>query len=305
LGKEYFDQYGDKFKSGGLKKGIPIETLDKVWSDLCAYGAWSFNKSHAVAYGIISYWCAYMKAHYPFEYAAAMLSHEGDSKKQIQILREMHAEGISYIPVDKELSDSRWRPAVRSGQKYLIGPLSMVKGIGPKLMSDILRSRSDPVGRPMSPRAIKLLDNPKTEIDDLWPISARIKQLMPDPAARNIHTPPTRLLDVQIDGEEHNVLVFCTVKQIKPRDENEAVNVARRGGRRIIGSQTASLNLFLNDDTDEIFAKVERQQFKELGQPIVDRGRAGKALYAIKGSVPRNFRMIRVENVRYIGDMDE
>ncbi len=101
------------------------------------------------------------------------------------------------------------------------------------------------------------------------------------------------------------MLVFCTVKQIKPRDENEAVNVARRGGRRIAGNNTASLNLFINDDTDEIFAKVERQQFKELGQPIIDKGRPGKSLYAIKGSVPRNFRMIRIENVRYLGDMEE
>jgi hypothetical protein len=61
------------------------------------------------------------------------------------------------------------------------------------------------------------------------------------------------------------------------------------------------------DDTDTIFGKITRWQFEKLGRPIVDHGRLGKALYAVKGKMRANtnFRMITISNVRYIGDLDK
>lgn len=302
LGKEYFDKYGDRFKIGARAKGISDDILNKLWDELCSYGSWAFNKSHSVAYGIISYWCCYLKAHFPFEYAAASLSHEGDSKKQIMMLREMHREGIGYIPVDFELSTNKWRPAERDGQRVLVGPLSIVKGIGPKVMAQILSHRKGENNKPLPPKVFKMIENPQTEIDSLWPIRDKFKQVMPNPQDRNILTPPTEIIDVQTNGREFPTLVFCVIKQIKPRDENEEVLVAKRKGE-IKKGQTAYLNMFLNDDTDEIYAKIDTRLFRELAQPIIDRGSPGKHLYAIKGKVPRNFRMITVENVRYIGEI--
>jgi hypothetical protein len=92
------------------------------------------------------------------------------------------------------------------------------------------------------------------------------------------------------------------VQQIKPRDENEAVNVAKRGYE--VKGPTQSLNLTVSDDTDRIFCRVDRFKFDKIGKEIVDRGRPGKAIYAIKGKVPDSFRMIRVENIRFIGFVD-
>jgi len=68
---------------------------------------------------------------------------------------------------------------------------------------------------------------------------------------------------------------------------------------------TQSLNMTVSDDTDRIFAKIDRFSFDKLGREIVDRGRPGSALYAMKGEVPPDFRMLKVTNVRFIGFMDD
>ncbi len=304
LGKEYFDQFGDPWKRGAIARGVDPAKADKVWDDLCAYGAWSFNKSHSVAYGMISYWCCWLKAHHPFEFAAATLSHEDDPARQIMLLREMMAEGYEYLPFDPDQSKEKWTVGRKGDQRVLVGPLGAVKGIGPKMVSSILSARVR--GEPIPARAAKLLAEGKTDIDSLWPIRDAFQRLLPDPAQRNIHTPPTPIIDVQIQQEDYDVLVFCTLSKINPRDENEAVNVARRG-HEIKDGKTTSLNLQLTDDTDTIFAKIDRFKYADMGKAIVERGRVGKALYAVKGRVRggSTFRMISIKAIRHIGDLAE
>jgi DNA polymerase III alpha subunit len=304
LGKEYFDQFGNPWKKGAIAKGVDPKAADKIWDDLCAYGAWSFNKSHSVAYGLLSYWCCWLKAHYPMEFAAATLSHEDTAMRQIQLLREMKAEGYDYIPVDAKISDLKWKIGWKDGNKCLVGPLHNVKGIGPKMVSQILSARKR--DEPLPDRAAKLLTNPTTDIDSLWPIRDGFQKHMPDPLARNIITPPTPIIEAQPTANEQEFMFFCTPTKINPRDENEVVNVARRG-YEIKDGKTQSLNLQITDDTDTIFAKVTRWDWERLGRPIVDRGRPGKALYAIKGTMRANasFRMITVKAVRFIGELDK
>jgi DNA polymerase-3 subunit alpha len=303
LGKEYFDQFGDPWKAGAIAKGVDPTAAEKIWDDLCAYGAWSFNKSHSVAYGIISYWCCWLKAHYPFEFAAATLSHENDPARQIQMLREMVAEGYEYIPVDLEYSTAKWVVGSRDGKRMLVGPLQNVYGIGPKTVQSIIACRAR--NEKMPDKVRKLFADPKTPIDSIWPIRDAFRRLMPDPLERNIVTPPTPIVDLQIQQNDYEAMVFCTFSKINPRDENEAVIIARRGFE-IKDGLTASLNLQLTDDTDTIFGKIDRWKFPKLGQEIVDRGKTGKALYAVKGTIKGNtsFRMMMIKQVRYIGDME-
>lgn len=304
LGKEYFDQFGDPWKAGAIAKGVDPAKAEKVWDDLCAYGAWSFNKSHSVAYGLISYWCCWLKAHHPFAFAAATLSHETDPMRQIQLLREMVAEGFEYVPVDAEYSGEKWSIGFRDGKQYLVGPLSSVKGIGPKMVKTIIGARAR--GEPMPDRAKKLLANPKTDIDSIWPVRDAFKRHMPDPLERNIVTPPTPVIKAQIKAQDYTVVLFVTPSKINPRDENEAVIVARRG-YEIKDGRTTSLNLQLTDDTDTIFGKVSRYDYEKFGREIVDRGRPGKALYAIKGRIRggSSFRMVMIQSIKYIGDIDK
>lgn len=304
LGKEYFDQFGDPWKAGAVAKGVEEKDTIKIWDDLCAYGSWSFNKSHSVAYGLLSYWCCWLKAYFPFEFAAASLSHEKDPHRQIQMLREMRAEGYDYIPVDPETSDRKWTVGFKNGQRVLVGPLHNVKGIGPKMVNQILGARNR--GEPMPDRAKKLLAKPKTDIDSLWPIRDGFRRLLPKPEERNILTPPTKIIDIQTVNEEKDFVIFCTFSHINPRDENEAVIVARRG-YEVKDGKTASLNLQMTDDTDTIFGKITRFDYERLGRSIVDYGRAGKCLYAVKGTMKPNmtFRMLTIKAVKYIGDLDK
>jgi hypothetical protein len=264
------------------------------------------HNSHSVAYGLLSYWCCYLKARFPLEFAAATLTHESDPDRQLKLLRELVAEGYSYLPVCAETSTEKWSVARKGGKGYLVGPLSNVKGIGPKTVSAILSARAR--GEKMNERARKLLANAKTPIDSLYPIGDAFKRLLPDPHARNIVTKPTRIIDIKIEEDDYDVVIFCTLAKINPRDENEAVNIARRGFVRTDGL-TASLNLQLKDDTDIIFGKISRFDYERLGKDIVDRGKANKALYAIKGRVRGNrggdmhFRMVMIKAVKYIGDI--
>ena len=300
LGKEFFDQFGDPWKKGAIAKGVDPDKVDKVWDDLCAYGAWSFNKSHSVAYGIISYWCCWLKAHYPAEFAAATLTRESDPDRQLAMLREMTAEGISYVPIDPNLSTDKW--TVRSGPegKILVGPLSNVKGIGPRIINSILGARAR--NEPLPDRAAKLLSNPTTTLDSLWPIADAFKRVMPEPRERNINTPPTAVEDVENVEHFKDVVLFVTLAKINPRDENEPVLVARRGFE-ITDGKTAHLNLQMQDDTGIIFGKINRFRYEKIGAEIVNRGSPGKHLYAIKGQAltDGSFKMISIQGVKYIG----
>jgi len=300
LGKEYFDQFGDKFKSGAESKGVPRETCEKLWDDMCAYGAWAFNKSHAVAYGRISYWCAWMKAYHPYEFAAATLTHEGDPKRQIEILRELAREDINYTPVDPEISDDKWRVKRKEGKTYLVGPVTAVKGIGPKMASQIISCRQ--LGAPLPERAQKLLANAVTPVDSLYPVRDAVARNCPPLDEMNILSEPVPLHKIGPDHHNKSFLVIVRIDKIKPNDENEEVYVARRGGKRISGPHTTRLILKISDDTDEIVAKVHRNHYDKLGKPIVELGGAGKVIYALKGQLAYldGFRLFNIHRIKYL-----
>jgi hypothetical protein len=168
-------------------------------------------------------------------------------------------------------------------------------------MLEILGARKS--GEALRPTLRKKLENAKTEIDSIFPISDAVKRKYATLAEAGIVTEPTPIKDVQC-GLKGEVVIIGVLRKIAPRDENEAVNVQRRG-YEIKDGKTASLNLFAIDDSDEIFCKVNRFDFETLGAPIIERGAPMKHIYAIKGNVPPFFRMISIKNVKYLGAMEE
>ena len=128
---------------------------------------------------------------------------------------------------------------------------------------------------------------------------------MPDPSARNILTPITKIGDITEEHEEETTfLIVAVVKTINPRDENETIMVARRGYELKDGPLT-SLNLQMEDDTGIIYCKIGRWKYDQFGKGIVDRGRPTKSIYAVKGKAMARRRFLMVESVRYIGDMEQ
>jgi DNA polymerase III alpha subunit len=301
LGKEFFDRYGDRWKVRAIKKGIPESVATKVWDDLCAYGSWAFNRSHSVAYGKVAYWSCWLKAHHPAEFAAATLDAEREPNRQLQLLRELKAEGFSYKPIDVKHSEDRW--TIKDG--VLIGPLTAIKGIGPAAVNLIKEAREKNTA--LRPTLVKLLSNPKTSIDSLYPIEDTVKTLYPMGLAEgaNIVTPRTNIGSIDPNGKLQHVLVIGVAEKVTPRDENELIKIAQRGGV-VKEGQTASLNLFMRDDSGEILCKIGYRNYDALeGAKWTEETRAGKTIFAIKGKVPKDFRMIWVDRIKRLGEMDK
>lgn len=191
-------------------------------------------------------------------------------------------------------------PMEQDGKYILVGPLTNIKSLGPSFVREVLDARDN--DKELRPALSKRLREAKTPIDSLYPVSDRIKELHPDLTALNIYSEPMTVKDVQ-PGARGDVMILAVAKRITIIDENEPDRVAKRG--RPFTGPTKALNLWFKDDTDEIFCKVDRFAFARLGQKIVNNGRAGKALYAIKGTVPYNFRMIKISAIKYLGDMED
>ena len=260
----------------------------------------SFNRSHSVAYALVSYWACYLKAHYPVEFAAATLDAEKESIRQIQILRELAKEGIDYVPVDPDLSIDRWVPAERGENKrrMLIGPLTQIKGIGPASVREILDARKR--GAEIRPVLRKKIEAAKTSIDTLYPVSSAVSKIWPDLRDCNIITKPTQIDDVQPGRIDGDFVIICQLVKLHPLDENEPARVAKRG-KKVTGP-TKAVNFFVRDDSGEIFCKISRYDYDRLAPTLMNGTKQGNSLFAIKGNCPDNFRMTWVSNIKYLGE---
>jgi DNA polymerase III alpha subunit len=306
-GNEAFAVFWEKFRDGCAENGLNEHNAKVVWDQINGFGSYAFNKSHALAYGMVSYWSAYMKAHHRLEYAAACLDSEAEPDKQLSILRELAGEGIDYVAVDPEQSIDRW--IVSEDRSRLLGPIQNIKGIGSATAIDILDSRQ--TGKPLKAATLKKLKEAKTPIDNLYPIEARIKDLYPDLTAINIFSEPMKVKDIQ-PGVRGEILMLARIQVLNQKDENDPALIQKRNGVIRTGP-TKFLNMFFADDTDEVFVKIDpykfnqwknREQTQTLGQWVVDNARVGKSIFAVVGTCPPDFRMIKVKNMRYIGEME-
>ncbi len=279
--------------------GMSAYEAKAFWEQIVTFGEYGFAKAHAVAYGYVSYWACFLKAHHPTAFAAATLDSEPDPAKQIAILRELGNEGVGYMPIDPDRSAERWTPSPEQG--LLIGPLSTIKGVGPAKMQEIIDARR--VGaKPLRASLRKQLENARTSIDSLFPIRDAIRKLHPDLAAINIVSDPTDINDCE-PGLRGEVLVMGVVNRIAVKDENSDEAVAKRG-YRLGDAVNRSLNIFLQDDSGEILSKIDRRQWNALGaEEWLATLKPGKSLIAIKGTVPPTFKMISISRIRALGEM--
>ena len=299
-GREALEKFWEKFRDGAAKNGIEEHIASRIWDMVVTFGSYGFNRSHAVAYGVVSYYCCYLKAYHPIEFCAATLDAETDPLRQIKLLRELKEEGISYIPFDADHSTDKWEVAEKDGGKTLIGPLTSLKGIGPSIVIEILGSRA--TGEPLRPVLRKRLENAKTEIDSIYPIEDAVRRKYPDLSKSGVSTTPTPILKAQC-GIEGDIVIIGVLKRITIKNENEDAVVQRRG--YVVKGPVQALNMFVSDDTDEIFCKIGRYDYETLAKSIIDRGKVGKAIYALKGNVPSGFRMLSVKRVIFLGYLDE
>jgi len=308
LGMEYFDSYRDKYLPGAIAKGVPEEAAMKMWDGMCSFGMYGFNRAHAVAYGLLTYWCCWLKAHHPVEFAAATLDAEHEPNKQVEILRELKGEGVDYRAVDPEVSTDRWTVKTEGNRKVLVGPLTLVKGVGPAMMQKVVAARSG--GAPLTEKMKERLSKLTTSIDSLYPVSDATAKLWPKLLEEGKVTKPLEeamkhVVDVSKVYDERrgqSAMVIGVLVRNHPLNENEPGRVARRG-YAIKKGPLQALNFHLRDDTGEIFCKLSRHQYSKFGERLIA-GRPGKSLFVIMGKIPPDFRMLWVNDVKYLGEID-
>jgi DNA-directed DNA polymerase III PolC len=289
-GKEFFDQQGEKFFAGAAQDGIDRAKAAEIWSEICNFGAWGMNKSHTCAYAVISYWCAWMKCYYPLEYAAACLRNAKDDEQTMEILREMDKEGVQYSAFDPDLSEVNW--AVKDGR--LVGGFMNLVGFGPaKAVAAIEARRSGKMDDKLRARIAAA----EVKFGELYPLRKTYAALYACPEDFGCR-PGSRVLTWPEFPEEGDVLWVAKVIEKKPRDVNEAVAVAKRGGK-LMRAPTAYADFRFADDTGTaIIARIDRFDFEPLGRIALERLRPGEDVVLVRGRRIKNYSMIKIDKLK-------
>lgn len=280
---------GSKRREKVYDISMPAPYNNFVANGIIVHNSWAFNKSHSVAYGVVSYWCCVLKAHHPLEYAAACLRHAKDDDQSIKLLRELHREGFKYKAFDMERSTYNW--SVQNNE--LIGGLIGVKGIGDKTARDISARRE--AGQELTGGQKKKLANAITPWDTIFECQNRWGHIISNPMAHNILSPIIEINTITSDSDG-GFLVIGKLIEKNLRDHNEVVNLQKRGGKKMEG-QSLFLNVTIEDDTGSITCGINRYKYLALGKPIVEEGKIGD-WYLIKGNNRRGFRRLAVERIR-------
>ncbi len=145
----------EKFVNGCVEhSNIPREKAEELFGQIETFAAYGFNKAHAASYGIVAYWTAYVKAHYPVEYMTALMSVEAlDTDKVVAAIAECEKLGIKVLPPDVnesnidftvvDLPEDQWleEGRARSTGKAIRFGLSAIKNVGTAAIASILEQR--------------------------------------------------------------------------------------------------------------------------------------------------------------------
>jgi DNA polymerase-3 subunit alpha len=144
MGKKIFallEKLKPQFLDGGEKNGHPRDVLEKIWKDWEAFASYAFNKSHSTCYAYIAYQTAYLKAHYPAEYMAAVLSNNMNDIKQVTFfMEECKRMGLEVLGPD--VNESYYKFAVNKDNAVRFG-MGAIKGVGRSAVETIVENRKE------------------------------------------------------------------------------------------------------------------------------------------------------------------
>ncbi|MFZ8861712.1 MAG: OB-fold nucleic acid binding domain-containing protein, partial [Thermocrinis sp.] len=138
--KEVMQEMREKFIKGAVERGYLEKKIVELWEDIEKFASYSFNKSHSVAYGYLSYWTAYMKVYYPEEFFAVKFSMEKSDRKFINLINDARTNfGIQILPPDINKSDTDF--VIEDRKKIRFG-LARIKGVGEETARLIVSKRN-------------------------------------------------------------------------------------------------------------------------------------------------------------------
>ena len=137
--KSVLDKMKKQFIEGATAKHHPADKLEKIWTDWEAFAQYAFNKSHSTCYAYVAYQTAYLKAHYPSEYMAAVLNNAGSIEKTTFFMEECKRMGLKVLGPD--INESLKGFAVNSKREIRFG-LGGLKGVGEAAIESIIEERN-------------------------------------------------------------------------------------------------------------------------------------------------------------------
>ena len=261
-----------------------------LWDQLESFGGYGFNKSHAVAYSMLTYIVAYLKAYYPVEFAVASLRRQADDDKAKVLLRELMDEGYDFVPFDPDKSEASWSFA--DGKIY--GGFTSVKGVGNITAEKLISQRKGggegwlelltPVQRK------RLLSPNNTPWHDIDRMGRLYSGLYKDPDNYKTQNIPGgisgkvyKIASIP-EGKSNDIKFIGRLKRKQYRDKNDPADVNKRDGQKISGP-SVFLNLYFEDDTGDVGCTVSRFKYPGIGEAIWNDEDAEGKDYLVKGAI--------------------
>lgn len=138
--KAELDKQYATFHDGMISNGYSEGAVKALWDILLPFSDYAFNKAHTAAYGLVSYWTAYLKAHFPQEYMAALLTSVGDNKDKLALyLNECRAMGITVLAPDVNESTLTFAPV---GDDIRFG-MGAIRNVGANVVEGMIAAREE------------------------------------------------------------------------------------------------------------------------------------------------------------------
>lgn len=290
LGMEYFDStFWDHFRNGSLANGIDETVSRLIWETVNSAGGYAFNKSHSVAYAMVSYWCMILKAHFPLQFALATLRNLSDPMDIKQYLRELDRAGHKFVAYDMTSSEYSW-----SVQKdVLVGGFINIVGVGPMLARDMHMRRVNDL--PYTDRQTRLLENGKTQFDNVFEGRTRFGELLAEPAKFGIKNKLWQIADIDVTAGGYTFI--GRVVSWKIRSLNEMQFLVQRNNMKVPDDKW--LTLTIEDDSGTINATIPRKYFGRLGEPLTKKYKQDD-WFLWRGNVQEGNRRIYVERYKQL-----
>lgn len=290
MGSDYINKMKPLFVEGCKNNKIEDKAAEVIWDNILAMGSYTFNKSHAVAYSLLSYWCMILKAYFPLEFALATLQDAKDDQQVIFVLRELVKEGFKYKIFDKELSEIDW--SIKDG--VLIGGFTNIKGIGISKAQKLIEKRKK--GLELTAVESRLLHDAVTPFDSIYEFRDKFEDYYKN-WEKYFSQQPTYIADIQ-----PNSFVKFLGKSVKviQKDINDSYFLEKRNGVIIEEGQMKMLDIHFVDDTDMIKCRISKENYEKLkAEEILNDHKLG-SFYMVSGMVCKDFKFLFIDNIKKI-----
>lgn len=273
-GNEYLDKRRAQFVAGCAKTcGMDDETASHTWDQILTFGTYGFNQAHSVAYGVMAYWCAWVKRYRPLSFYAANLR-RADEEAISLFLREAHeTDAIDFVAFDIDRSDMTWKVH----RNELIGGWTNIYGIGPAKAAKWIQKRN--AGQITEADRAKIEAMP-LRFGELYPLRRKFRSWYENPEAHDCADGTVILTSNKFPEGAGSYKYWPEVVWIgqvvgkRHRDENEQRLVDRRGQLKIGDTRFADI-ICQDDYRIDVTCRIKSNIFEPLGRMALDNLKIG------------------------------